>query len=72
MDALSSMAIDYALRKGIDSIGITGGVSYSLPIVNMLEENVKKAGLHFLVHNSIPNGDNGIAVGQNAIGGINA
>ena len=72
MDALSSMAIDYALRKGIDNIGITGGVSYSLPIVNMLEENVKKAGLHFLVHNSIPNGDNGIAVGQNAIGGINA
>ncbi len=72
IDALSNIAIDYATRRGIESIGITGGVSYSLPLVSMLEENVKKAGLHFLVHNRIPNGDNGIAVGQNVIGGINA
>ena len=72
MDALSKIAIDYAIDKGIDNIGITGGVSYNIPIVEMVEANVKKAGLHFLTHNNIPNGDGGIAMGQNVIGGMNA
>ena len=72
IDALSKIAIDYALDKGIKNIGITGGVSYNIPIVEMVEANVKKVGLHFITHNNIPNGDGGIAIGQNVVGGINA
>jgi hydrogenase maturation protein HypF len=52
---------------GIPSIGITGGVSYDVPIVRMAEALVKEKGLRFLTHDRIPNGDGGISVGQNAI-----
>jgi len=72
IEALSNIAIDYAEKKGIKTVGITGGVAYNLPIVEMVEEKIKKAGLNFLTHNSIPCGDGGVAVGQNAIGGMNA
>ena len=70
VDALSGIAIDYAEKKGIKDVGITGGVSYNIPITEMFEENIKKAGLNFITHNSIPNGDGGISVGQAVIGGI--
>jgi hydrogenase maturation protein HypF len=50
-------------------IGLTGGVSYSLPIVRMVDRFVKEAGMELALHNSVPNGDGGISVGQNAIAG---
>jgi hydrogenase maturation protein HypF len=54
---------------GIPAIGITGGVSYDVPIVKMAETLVKEKGLTFLTHDKIPNGDGGISAGQNAIVG---
>jgi len=33
----------------------------------MVEKKVKQAGLNFIVHNRVPNGDGGIAIGQNVI-----
>lgn len=45
------------------------GVSYDVPIVRMSEELVKKKGLRFLTHDKIPNGDEGISIGQNVVGG---
>lgn len=54
---------------GIPAIGITGGVSYDVPIVRMAEALVREKGLMFLTHDKIPNGDGGISVGQNAIVG---
>ena len=60
-------AISYAMDKDISSIGFTGGISYSLPIVEMVDSIVKSSGLRFLVHSRIPNGDGGIAAGQNSI-----
>ena len=35
----------------------------------MVEKQVKKARLKFSVHNRVPNGDGGIAIGQNVIVG---
>jgi len=35
----------------------------------MSEELVKKKGLRFLTHDKIPNGDEGISIGQNVVGG---
>jgi len=66
-DRLVDVAIDHAEREKCDKIGITGGVSYNIPIVEMVEKQVKKAGLSLLVHNRIPNGDGGISLGQNVI-----
>lgn len=69
MEKLSEIAIDYAEEKEIKNIGITGGVSYNIPITEMVEKEVKKSGFDFITHDRVPNGDGGIAMGQNAIAG---
>jgi hydrogenase maturation protein HypF len=67
VDSLTKIAIENAEEKDISNIGLTGGVSYNIPITNMVDSLVTKAGLKLTVHNRIPNGDGGISVGQNAI-----
>ena len=67
VDKLSDIAIENADSKGIKTIGLTGGVTYNIPITEMVEKQVNKAGLKLIVHNRIPNGDGGISMGQNAI-----
>ncbi len=69
VDSLTDISIDYANSKNIKKIGLTGGVSYNIPITNMVEKRVKNAGLKLVVHNQVPNGDGGISIGQNAIVG---
>ena len=60
-------AVDDAEANGDKYIGITGGVSYDVPIVRMAEELAGKRGMSLVCHNSIPNGDGGISTGQAAI-----
>jgi hydrogenase maturation protein HypF len=67
VDNLTKIAIENVEQKKIDNIGLTGGVSYNIPITNMVDSIVKKAGLKLIVHNRIANGDGGISIGQNAI-----
>jgi len=67
MEKLTEIAINN--DKDIKKIGITGGVSYNLPIIDMVEKRLKKEGFELITHNNIPNGDGGIAIGQNAIVG---
>ena len=67
IDSLAEIAIKYAQENKIKNVGVSGGVSYNIPINNMLEEKLKDTGLRFFVHNRVPNGDGGVAVGQNAI-----
>jgi len=69
MDNLTNIAIENAEKKGIDNIGLTGGVSYNIPITEMVENQAKNADMKLTVHNRIPNGDGGISIGQNAIVG---
>jgi len=69
IDNLSDIAIQHAESEGIKHIGLTGGVSYNLPITEMVEKRVEERGLSLAVHNTVPNGDGGISVGQNAIAG---
>lgn len=69
VDELSDIAIEIAEERGIKTIGITGGVSYNIPITEMVEKKVKQTNLDFIVHNRVPNGDGGISIGQNAIVG---
>ena len=67
MNGLTEIAINYAIEQNIKTIGISGGVSYNLPIIEIIERQVNKSGLKLIVHNKIPNGDAGISVGQNVI-----
>jgi hydrogenase maturation protein HypF len=69
VDKLTDIAIEHAELNNIKTIGLTGGVSYNIPITEMVEKQVKKAGLSLVVHNRVPNGDGGIAMGQNIIVG---
>jgi hydrogenase maturation protein HypF len=54
---------------GSRSIGLSGGVTYNLPIVEMVMDLAKERGLQVVLHNRIPNGDGGISTGQNVIVG---
>ncbi|MEM2899221.1 MAG: carbamoyltransferase HypF [Thermoplasmata archaeon] len=75
--AFADSAIERARSKGIKKIGISGGVSYDIPIVDMFRKRIEreglelgsKLGLELVLHSRVPNGDGGISVGQNAVGG---
>jgi hydrogenase maturation protein HypF len=67
VDSLADIAITTALDNKIKTIGVTGGVSYNIPITEMIYTKVKNARLKLIVHNNVPNGDGGISIGQNAI-----
>ena len=69
VDSLVSIAADYAEKHDVKTIGLSGGVSYNIPITEMVEKIVKKNGFNLLVHNRVPNGDGGISIGQNVIVG---
>jgi hydrogenase maturation protein HypF len=69
IDNLTDIAIQHAESEVIKHIGLTGGVSYNLPITEMVEKRVEEKGLALAVHTTVPNGDGGISVGQNAIAG---
>lgn len=67
--AFADSAIERARSMGIRKIGISGGVSYDIPIVEMFRKRIEKEGLEVVLHSRVPNGDGGISLGQNAIGG---
>jgi len=69
IDCLSEIAIENAEKYNVNKIGLTGGVSYNIPIIEMIEKKLNDAGLKLYLHNNIPNGDGGISVGQNVIVG---
>ncbi|MFQ6106855.1 MAG: carbamoyltransferase HypF [Thermoplasmata archaeon] len=57
-------------EAGSRRIGLSGGVTYDLPIVKMTSELARTRGLEVVLHNRIPNGDGGISTGQNVIAGM--
>jgi hydrogenase maturation protein HypF len=66
---LLKIAVPYAQEQKIKNIGLSGGVSYNIPIIEMFEKEILKSGLNLIVHNHVPNGDGGISIGQNVIVG---
>lgn len=69
LKALVEIGVESAEKNQIPFVGITGGVSYNIPIVELVENFLKATNLKFVTHNKVPNGDGGIAIGQNAIAG---
>lgn len=67
--SLAEIACDAAEDEGLKSVGITGGVSYNLPITAMFCDFVRARGLAPVLHSRVPNGDGGISTGQNVIVG---
>jgi hydrogenase maturation protein HypF len=77
MKNLVQIAISGAKSMEVNYIGLTGGVAYNLPIVEMVRSEMekaksskgKKSAIRFLTHSRLPNGDGGISTGQNVITG---
>jgi hydrogenase maturation protein HypF len=61
---LSEIAIKTAKEKGIDVIGVSGGVAYNDFIVRTIKNSVIQDNLRFVQHKRIPPGDGGISIGQ--------
>lgn len=72
LQELTNIAINTALDRGIRYVGVTGGVSYNIPITRMVESFVEDSGLQLLLHHRVPNGDGGISFGQNIIAGMSS
>jgi hydrogenase maturation protein HypF len=60
---LTDAASDEAERSG-RPVGLTGGVAYSQPIVDLIASRIEGRGLELLLHDRIPPGDGGISAGQ--------
>jgi len=64
----ANVALKIAKSKGIDKIGLTGGVAYNKLFSQNVKDTIIKEGYTFLEHEIIPPGDAGISIGQ-LIGG---
>jgi hydrogenase maturation protein HypF len=67
LEPLVEAAADEAARRGLGSVGLTGGVSYNGVISSLTERMVLAHGLEFICPERLPNGDGGISSGQCAI-----
>ncbi len=65
--ALCDVAVQAAEDKDIKRIGLTGGVSYNIPITDMIMKELAAQGYELVRHDRVPNGDGGISIGQCAI-----
>ncbi len=62
----ANIAVERARERGLRKVGLSGGVSYDIPIVEMFAKRIESAGLELALHSRVPNGDAGVSVGQNA------
>lgn len=63
-DGLATIAADAAKERGIERVGLSGGVAYNESISRTIRERVEAAGLTYIDHEAVPPGDGGIAYGQ--------
>ncbi|MEM0030211.1 MAG: carbamoyltransferase HypF [Candidatus Nitrosocaldus sp.] len=61
---LAALALDDAMRHGVDVIGISGGVAYNRIITHLIKRYVEEHGLRFIHNSIIPAGDAGLSIGQ--------
>jgi len=69
VSGLTDAAVDEAERLGV-AVGVSGGVAYSLPIVDIIASRVEARGVELLLHDRIPPGDGGISSGQALVAGL--
>jgi hydrogenase maturation protein HypF len=65
---LTDTALDLAQEQGLP-VGVSGGVAYSIPIMEMISSRVEGEGIELLIHDRIPPGDGGISAGQAYVAG---
>lgn len=67
LEELVAIACQKAESEKINYIGLSGGVSYNAVVCDIVSKAVKQNDMNLILHNRVPNGDGGLAVGQAAI-----
>jgi hydrogenase maturation protein HypF len=67
---LSELAVSLAAQRGLEIIGLSGGVAYNDHITSCVANSISEAGLEFLAHRQIPCGDGCISFGQAVAAGL--
>lgn len=65
--SLANLAIRVAQKRGLSKIGFSGGVAYNKMITGIIRRTVENQGFTFLMHDCVPPGDAGTAVGQSLV-----
>ena len=68
VSGLVDAATEAASDRGLP-VGVTGGVVYSMPILDRIEARVGASGSRLLMHSRLPPGDGGISAGQSVLAG---
>jgi hydrogenase maturation protein HypF len=61
---LGKLAVKCASEKGVDAVGLSGGVAYNNSIVEGIREFITENDLKFITQTQAPPGDGGISLGQ--------
>lgn len=67
---ISELAISLATKRGLEKIGLSGGVAYNDHITSCIARAVTEAGFEFLAHRQVPCGDGCISFGQALAAGL--
>jgi hydrogenase maturation protein HypF len=67
---ISELAVSLAAQRGLEIIGLSGGVAYNDHITSCVANSISEAGFEFLVHRQIPCGDGCISLGQAVAAGL--
>jgi hydrogenase maturation protein HypF len=67
---ISELATSLAAKRGLEKIGLSGGVAYNDHITSCIAGTVKEAGFEFLSHRQVPCGDGCISFGQAVAAGL--
>ncbi|AKB60506.1 carbamoyltransferase HypF [Methanosarcina mazei] len=67
---ISELSLSLAAKRGLEKIGLSGGVAYNDHITSCIAGTVAEAGFEFLAHRQAPCGDGCISFGQAIAGGL--
>ncbi|MCW4011017.1 MAG: carbamoyltransferase HypF [Candidatus Bathyarchaeota archaeon] len=67
---LAVLAAEKAAESGVGAVGFTGGSAVNAILAQLMRDAVEARGLRFLVHETVPSGDGGVAFGQAFVGGF--
>jgi hydrogenase maturation protein HypF len=67
---LAALALEKASESHISTIGFSGGAACNEILTAIMRKTIKKEGLRFLVHETIPPGDGGVSFGQSIAAGF--
>ncbi len=65
---LAEIACSKALEEGVKVVGVSGGAAVNEILIETIEREVSRHGLHMLRHRALPPGDGGLSAGQAVVG----